>query len=77
MSSKGQIVIPKEMRTNIKEGDKLLAIKKDDWIIFKRIQDTEKNFEEEFNRLKNPQIAKEIKESLKAFKEGKTKVFPV
>jgi len=36
MSSRGQIVIPLEMRKNIKEGDKLILIKKDDEIIIKK-----------------------------------------
>ena len=33
--------------------------------------------EEELQMLRNPQVVKEIKESLKAFKEGKSKVFSV
>lgn len=36
MSSKGQIVIPLEMRGEIKEGDKLIVIKKNDEIILKK-----------------------------------------
>ena len=36
MSSRGQVVIPLEMRKNIKEGDKLIVIQKDDEIILKK-----------------------------------------
>lgn len=36
MSSRGQVVIPLEMRKDIKEGDKLIVIRKDDEIILKK-----------------------------------------
>jgi len=36
MSSRGQVVIPLEMRRDIKEGDKLIVIRKDDNIIIKK-----------------------------------------
>jgi len=36
MSSRGQIVIPLEMRKDIKEGDRLIVIKRDDEIILKK-----------------------------------------
>mgnify|MGYP001584513875 FL=1 len=36
MSSRGQIVIPLEMRKGINEGDKLIIIRKDDEIILKK-----------------------------------------
>lgn len=36
MSSRGQIVIPLEMRKDIDEGDKLIIIRKDDEIILKK-----------------------------------------
>ena len=36
VSSRGQIVIPIDMRGDLKEGDKLLVIKKDDDIILRR-----------------------------------------
>jgi len=36
MSSKGQIVIPSNMRGNLKEGDELLIIKDEDRIILKK-----------------------------------------
>ena len=36
MSSRGQVVIPLDMRKDIKEGDKLIVIKKDNEIILKK-----------------------------------------
>lgn len=36
MSSRGQVVIPLDMRYDIKEGDKLIVIRKNDEIILKR-----------------------------------------
>jgi len=37
MSSKGQIVIPSDMRVGMKEGDEFLILKDDDRIILKKI----------------------------------------
>ena len=36
MSSRGQVVIPLDMREGINEGDKLIIIKKDNEIILKK-----------------------------------------
>ena len=36
MSSRSQVVIPLDMRKDIKEGDKLIVIRKDDEIIIKK-----------------------------------------
>ena len=36
MSSRGQVVIPLDMREGIKEGDKLIVIKRDNEIILKK-----------------------------------------
>ena len=36
MSSRGQVVIPLEMRSDISEGDKLIIIRKDDEIVLKK-----------------------------------------
>ncbi|MEK6906011.1 MAG: AbrB/MazE/SpoVT family DNA-binding domain-containing protein, partial [Nanoarchaeota archaeon] len=36
MSSRGQVVIPLDMREDIKEGDKLIVIRKDNEIILKK-----------------------------------------
>ena len=47
MSSKGQIVIPLEMRKNITEGEKLIIIEKDNQFFLKKATDVSKNFEED------------------------------
>ena len=39
MSSKGQIVIPKEMRSNIREGETFVIIKNNKQIILKKAKD--------------------------------------
>ena len=36
MSSRGQVVIPLDMRSDIKAGDRLIIIKKDEEIILKK-----------------------------------------
>ncbi len=36
MSSRGQVVIPLDMRKGINEGDKLIVIRRDDEIILKK-----------------------------------------
>ena len=36
MSSRGQVVIPLDMRKDINEGDKLIIIRKDDEIILRK-----------------------------------------
>ena len=36
MSSRGQVVIPLDLRFGIKKGDKLMVIRKDDEIILKK-----------------------------------------
>ena len=47
ISSKGQIVIPLEMRKDFKEGDKLLIIKNQNQIIIKKADDSDENFKED------------------------------
>lgn len=47
MSSKGQIVIPQEMRHRIKEGEKLVLIKNDKQIIVKKASDFDTNLKDD------------------------------
>lgn len=42
MSSKGQVVIPAEMRSDINEGDKLLIIQNKDQLIMKKASNLDK-----------------------------------
>lgn len=45
MSSKGQIVIPVEMRKDMKEGEQLIILEQDDFLIIKPASKADKNFE--------------------------------
>jgi AbrB family looped-hinge helix DNA binding protein len=65
MSSKGQIVIPAEMRRGLVEGEKLLLIRKDDNIIMKKASVLSKNF------LEDLEFAKRTEESWKRYESGK------
>jgi AbrB family looped-hinge helix DNA binding protein len=47
VSSKGQIVIPQELRKGIKEGDKLVVIRSGDQLILKKAEDFDKNLKED------------------------------
>ncbi len=47
MSSKGQVVIPQEMRGEFKEGEKLVIIKNDDQLILKKLSAFDKKLEED------------------------------
>ena len=47
ISSKGQVVIPNEMRKNINEGEKLLIIQNKDQLIMKKVSKLDKNLMEE------------------------------
>ena len=47
MSSKGQVVIPLEMRKKLKEGEKLIIIEQDNQFYLKKASDISKNFEED------------------------------
>ncbi|MAE42939.1 AbrB family transcriptional regulator [Candidatus Woesearchaeota archaeon] len=61
MSSKGQIVIPKEMRKHIKEGEKLVIIHNKKQLILKKADDFNKNLEEDL------EFAKRTEEAWKAY----------
>jgi AbrB family looped-hinge helix DNA binding protein len=65
MSSKGQIVIPAEMRTDILEGEKLLLIQNDHQIIMKKASDMDKNLAEDIK------FANKTEAAWKRIEEGK------
>jgi AbrB family looped-hinge helix DNA binding protein len=67
MSSKGQIVIPSEMRKGFREGDKFMIIKSDDRILLKKTKDIDKNLEEDLI------FAKRTEEALKKYEKGEFK----
>jgi AbrB family looped-hinge helix DNA binding protein len=64
MSSKGQIVIPKEMRSNIKEGEKLLIIQGDGSLILKKANKMDQQFKEDL------EFSKRTEEAYKRIERG-------
>ena len=64
ISSKGQIVIPQEMRGNLKEGDKLVIIKNEGQIILKKMEDFDKNLKEDL------EFAKRTEQAWKRYEKG-------
>ena len=67
MSSKGQVVIPAEMRKNIHAGDKLIIINNNDQIIMKKANSFEKNLKEDL------EFARRTEEALLRIERGKGK----
>ncbi len=65
MSSKGQIVIPIEMRGDFKEGEKLVILKNKNQIILKKVKDFDKNIEEDL------EFARRTEEAWKRIENGK------
>ena len=64
MSSKGQIVIPLEMRKDIKEGDKLIVIKNKNQIILKKADKMDEQFKEDL------EFARRTEEAYKRIEAG-------
>ncbi len=64
MSSKGQVVIPQEMREGFAEGDKLIVIKNDKQLILKKMEDFDENLEEDL------EFAKRTEEAWKRYDKG-------
>lgn len=67
MSSKGQVVIPQELRKDIKEGDKLLVIRNADQIILKKASAMDKQLAEDL------EFAKRTEEAWKRYDQGQFK----
>ena len=67
MSSKGQVVIPTEMRNDIKEGDKLIIIKSGHQLIMKKASELEKNMKEDI------EFARRTEEAWKRYEKGEFK----
>ncbi len=57
LSSKGQIIIPKEMRKKFKEGDKLVIISQGGKLILKKANKLDKNFQEDLEFAKRTENA--------------------
>ena len=67
ISSKGQVVIPAEMRKNLHEGDKLLIIQNNDQLIMKKASKLDKNLKEDM------EFAKRTEEAWKSYNKGEFK----
>ena len=65
MSSKGQVVIPQDMREGLSEGEKLVIIKNGQQLILKKMDDFDKNLEEDL------EFAKKTEEAWKEIDSGK------
>ncbi len=65
MSSKGQIVIPQEMRKGIKKGDQLVVIRGKKQLILKKASDVSKKLIEDL------EFARRTDEALKRYESGK------
>lgn len=65
MSSRGQVVIPLDMREGINEGDKLVVLRNDGQIILKKAENFGKNVEEDL------EFARRTEEAWKSYDKGK------
>ena len=65
MSSKGQIIIPVEMRKGIEKGDKIIVIQNDKQIILEKADKLSEALVEDL------EFAKKTKEAIKRMKAGK------
>ncbi len=64
MSSKGQIVIPAEMRKNFREGDKLVIIQQNGRLILKKVSEIKSKFSEDI------EFARRTEEAYRRIKKG-------
>ena len=65
MSSKGQVVIPVEMRKDLHEGDKILIIQSVNQLIMKKATKIDENLKEDI------EFAKRTEEAWKRIEKGK------
>lgn len=64
MSSKGQIVIPREMRKDFRRGTKFVIIKAGKQLILKSIEDFDENIEEDL------EFARRTEEAWESYERG-------
>jgi len=69
LSSKGQVVIPREMRKDIKEGEKLIIIKEGSSMIMKKASKLDKQLKEDL------EFARRTEEAWKQIDKGKYKEY--
>ena len=71
MSSKGQIVIPQEMRKGFHDGEKFVVIKAGKQLILKSIEDFDENIEEDL------EFARRTEEAWQRYERGEFKSLPM
>lgn len=71
MSSKGQIVIPQEMRTDFHEGEKFIIIKAGNQLILKSLTAFDENIADDLK------FAKRTEAAWKSYERGEFKSMPV
>ena len=64
LSSKGQIVIPSEMRKDLKEGDELLILKDDYRIVLQKVKKLTEEMKEDL------EFAKRTEEAWQSYEKG-------
>ncbi len=67
LSSRGQIVIPSELRDGLEEGDVLIVIKNDHQLILKKASELDKQLSQDL------EFAKRTEASLKRYEKGEFK----
>ena len=67
MSSKGQIVIPSEMREDIKEGEQFLIIKSNHQLVLEKASELNKKLKEDL------EFARRTEKAWKEYEQGKSK----
>lgn len=67
MSSKGQVVIPQDLRKGFNEGDKIVVIRNNDQIILKKADKMDKQLKEDL------EVAKRVEDAWKEIDEGRFK----
>jgi len=65
ISTKGQIVIPSQLRADIHSGDEFLIFKDEDRLILKKVEKLVEGFKEDMN------FAKVVAESWEKYESGK------
>lgn len=73
MSSKGQVVIPLEMRKGIKEGEKMIIIKNENQLILKKVSVLAETFKQDldFANLTEKSYEKYLKGQFKSLDSDK------
>ena len=64
LSSKGQVVIPREMRQGFEDGEKLIIIQDENSIILKKANSLQENFKEDL------EFARRTEEAWKEYDKG-------